>query len=529
MLSHRARAVAAAVVSVLALLASLSVAQPCTLPSCCNTTMRNSVNSATGQAFCIKVGVIADQGESARFFANVVPFTIWNETVRSRMFPGVAQPPIFINQTALGYDAGVDALRSGDFDVLIADTWALTRRAAGVEWSVAYATEALTLGFSARTRAEPQISSIFAPLQGEVWVAAIAFLAFAGLMLFMVEWVHPFSDDVPGRDGRLVYRYAFLRSIVRCLDNAFMAPFSEGRHSPKAFPGMLIMVATKWFWLVVAAAYVASLTSSLTVSGAISRVTLSGLLAQRVLGPPAGDAVIDFAVVSGAKVTPMAGPEYVSFRALRTAQDQQRADGSGAVDGFFGSYVAGENVVLDDVDRNCDARFMRLPVSVGTAISFRQHAAVTRARRAADATILAMRQSGAMEQLLARGNLNESQRCPNSRVQADEHPDSALNLRLGTNNMQGLFIVAIIFFLSAIVIAAVLRLLANWAWGTEVAAQRWEAACPAMTRISEQPNGAEFSEDDIARWRAKALASIAEVDPDARSTRQGGRRRSVTL
>ncbi len=168
------------------------------------------------------------------------------------------------------------------------------------------------------------------------------------------------------------------------------------------------------------------------------------------------------------------------------------------------SFVQGSGVLLDAVDRNCDARFLRLPFSVGTTLSLRAHPAVATVRRAVDYMTLILRQNGTMLSLVDQTYIPEAKRCPNSRFSADERVVDPATLQLGMNNMQGLFVITVGLCIVAIICSIVLRFLAQILYGSYSPQQCWEAAKPMLFEINENPSGIELLKQPMS-WKSERI------------------------
>ena len=345
-------------VALLALAPSVANAQSsCLLPTCCNQTMRDTIDNITNMPYCVIVGLVIDQGDAARYLTRDVPLLMFNAS-RS-LFPRTA---VFFNQTVYGYDGGLDGIRRNEFDVYIADLWSLTRRAPGISWSVGYTREFIGLGFLIDPPVSPEFLSLFDPLQGIIWGLAVVLIVVGGVLLFMVEWLHPVSDDVPPMGGRIVYRFAFVRSLLRCFDNSFKTPFSSGRFAPVSTAGALIIFGMKFFFLIFCESYTANLASSLTVSGAASRRSLADILKLAIIAP--GNANVDFAQAAGGKTVAL-GPTLPSPDPATLRGEFARGNPL-----KLGSFVQGSAQLMYFMDRDCSARFLPRPFSVDTVIAF---------------------------------------------------------------------------------------------------------------------------------------------------------------
>lgn len=477
-------------VVIISFLLLINAQSTCELPTCCNLTMRNTAGP-NGYPRCIIVGIITDQGDEARYFTRDLPFTVWNATVRG--VPELAAVPIFYNQTQNSYDSGLEGLRRQEYDVYIADIWALSRRAVGVDWSIGYYREFIGLGFVVSTRSEPTFLALFDPFQPIIWILAVALLVFGGILLFAVEWMHPISDDVPPAGGRLVYRFAFWRSVLRCFDNALMSPFGEGRMAVQSTAGALVVFGLKFFFLILLESYVANLASFLTVAGAGSQTNLADLLRKGILSQDNGN--VDFAQASGGKiVTTTESPNPTVLKRHLAGLNSNNV----------ASYVQGSGQLLSSVDRDCDMRFLRLPYSVDTSLSFREHPVVAQVRRAVDFMTLTLRQNGTMGTYVDKTFMDASLRCSDSRLSADERVDDPSSLQLGVSNMRGLFVITLGLMALAIVIAIVLRFAAQILYGAYSAQEMWDGARPFLKDISEAPSGVELRRDPNS-WKSRRI------------------------
>ena len=440
----------------LALVAAASVAQ--TVVSGCTAFERFNLNPATGFPYCIVVGVLRPNTDNTTEpFSHTIPQTVWNRTVEAGLFPGLR---IAYNFTDLFYDDGLDGLRNGDYDVYLADMWSLTRRAVGIDWSMPYTREFIGLVYTTDPEPSPSMTGFFKPLSTTVWLLAAVLMFVGALLLFLVEWLHPTSAEVPKPGGRLVYRFAVFRSLMRCFDSAFMSPFGSGRFNPSSTAGAVVVFGLKFFFLIFFSSYTANLASALTVAGASSRITLDSLLKQSILTAPNANA--DFAQAVGGKLV---FPDPLNATITPTMLRELKEDGNSSI----GSHVNGQTFIIamaDGAYPECDTRYLRLPFLVDTCISFREANETVAVRRILDTTILRLRQNGTMVQLYndaydLNDQLRGTPRCQNSRFASSELPNDPTDRQLTIQQMQGIFIISACLFGVAILVAGVLRAYAH--------------------------------------------------------------------
>ena len=456
---HRAFLLAAA-------LAAAALAQLSGPP--CSWAERNTVLPATGLPACLHVGLLRPNPDPvSAVITHTIPRQIWDSAVLSAFNASVR---FVYNQTELSYDSGLDGLRAGWFDVYLADVWALTRRAQGVDWSVPYDREFMGLVFLPEdTTRRQQFLSFLQPLTPELWATALCTLVGGGVIIFLVEWVHPSSGDTP-KGPRMVYRYYPLRSLIRSLDVGLMTPFGSGRFVTQSSAGSVLVFALKWLFLMVAASYTANLASALTVAGAGQIPSLNDLLRQRILTPE--NAAADFARAAGGKLQ----IDESSLQLNPDTLEEAKADGN---PNRVGSLVTGQAALFAMVDSpqfGCRAMYHRLPFQVDTSISFREVVPVARLRRLFDRHVLEMRQNGSLHDLFTNAYLPESERCEASRVDASSQPADPKSRQRHGDQLAGILVWTACFWVGAIIIAGVVRGFAEWKYPAARSALSWNDA-----------------------------------------------------
>lgn len=297
------------------------------------------------------------------------------------------------------YDNMIENVSNGIYDAVVGDVTIGAQRLLKVDFTQKYMESGIVI-LTKVTRQEVSPWILFgSPFTVRMWFTVFGAFAFTGLVLWMVEHnIHPEFKQGP---------------LARRIDKIFWfvieALMLLKRESIKSPIGQLIMVAWLLFVLLLSSSYTAGLSSFLTTNilSSTTQSILSLKASGKQIGYRRGSIVLDYLTIRFqipmAQTTP-----------LRTAADFINNITAGAVVAIVDE-LPYANIMLSTLSSSsCDFQISGPPLtSQGFGFGFRKDLNVNWAA-AFSIAILNLTESGCLQQLQDRANMNGPSKCSSS-------------------------------------------------------------------------------------------------------------------